>query len=102
MNSTLAVGIGGSHVKIRIPSDPGKTPCDSGSAITPRQVVDGVPVHGEGRSRYEAASLPVWCARCPFGARRWVFSYQILDGSRFSSFPSSDLRQQTGRLQGCS
>jgi hypothetical protein len=51
MNSALAVGIGGSHVKIRIPSDPGKTPCDSGSAITPRQVVDGVPVHDEGRSR---------------------------------------------------
>ena len=51
MNSTLAVDIGGLHVKIRIPSDPEKKHCDSGSALTPRQVVDGVPVHDEGRSR---------------------------------------------------
>ena len=42
MNSTLAIDIGGTHVKIRIPSDPDKRKFESGSTLTPRQMVDGV------------------------------------------------------------
>jgi len=42
MNSTLAIDIGGTHVKIRIPSDPEKRRFDSGPTLTPRQMVDGV------------------------------------------------------------
>ena len=42
MNSTLAIDIGGTHVKIRIPSDPEKRQFDSGPTLTPRQMVDGV------------------------------------------------------------
>ena len=42
MHSTLAIDIGGTHVKIRIPSDPDKRQFDSGPTLTPRQMVDGV------------------------------------------------------------
>ena len=42
MNSTLAIDIGGTHVKIRIPSEPEKRRFDSGPTLTPRQMVDAV------------------------------------------------------------
>jgi len=42
MNSTLAIDIGGTRVKIRIPSDPDKRHFDSGPTFTPGQMVDGV------------------------------------------------------------
>ncbi|NQW47170.1 MAG: ROK family protein [Planctomycetes bacterium] len=42
MNSTPAIDIGGTHVTIRIPSDPEKRHCDSGLTLTLRQMVDGV------------------------------------------------------------
>jgi len=42
MKSTLAIDIGGTHVKIRIPSDPEKRQFVSGPTLTPKQMVDGV------------------------------------------------------------
>ena len=42
MKSTLAIDIGGTHVKIRIPSEPAKREFESGPTLTPKQMVDGV------------------------------------------------------------
>lgn len=42
MKSTLAIDIGGTHVKIRIPSEPEKREFESGPTLTPKQMVDGV------------------------------------------------------------
>lgn len=42
MKSTLAIDIGGTHVKIRIPAEPEKREFDSGPTLTPKQMVDGV------------------------------------------------------------
>ena len=42
MHNTLAIDIGGTRVKIRVPSDPTKRHFDSGPKLTPRQMVDGV------------------------------------------------------------
>jgi polyphosphate glucokinase len=42
MKSTLAIDIGGTHVKIRIPSEMEKREFESGPTLTPKQMVDGV------------------------------------------------------------
>ena len=42
MKSTLAIDIGGTHVKIRIPGEPQKREFESGPTLTPKQMVDGV------------------------------------------------------------
>ncbi len=42
MKNILAIDIGGSHVKIRIPSDPTKREFVSGPTLTPQQMVAGV------------------------------------------------------------
>ena len=42
MKSTLAIDIGGTHVKIRIPGEPAKREFESGPTLTPKQMVDGV------------------------------------------------------------
>jgi polyphosphate glucokinase len=42
MNGVLAIDIGGSHVKVRIPEDPEKRRFESGPELTPGQMVDGV------------------------------------------------------------
>ena len=42
MHTTLAIDIGGSHVKIRIPSDPEKRRFQSGPTLTPSQMIQGV------------------------------------------------------------
>ena len=39
---TLAIDIGGSHVKIRVPSDPDRRRFASGPTLTPQAMVDGV------------------------------------------------------------
>ncbi len=38
----LAIDIGGTHVKFRVPNDPVKREFDSGPTLTPRMMVDGV------------------------------------------------------------
>ena len=42
MGQVLAIDIGGSHVKVRVPNDPEKRAFDSGRSLTPQQMVDGV------------------------------------------------------------
>jgi polyphosphate glucokinase len=42
MHTTLAIDIGGSHVKIRIPGDPEKRRFQSGPTLTPSQMIQGV------------------------------------------------------------
>ena len=42
MKSTLAIDIGGTHVKIRIPSEMEKREFESGPTLTPKQMVEGV------------------------------------------------------------
>lgn len=42
MKSTLAIDIGGTHVKIRIPGELAKREFESGPTLTPKQMVDGV------------------------------------------------------------
>ena len=42
MKSVLAIDIGGTHVKVRIPGEPEKREFDSGPTLTPQQMVEGV------------------------------------------------------------
>ena len=42
MKSTLAIDIGGSNVKIRIPTETEKRQCASGPTMTPHQMIEGV------------------------------------------------------------
>ena len=48
MSEVLSIDIGGSHVKVRIPSDPEKRRFTSGPDLTPQQMVDGVKTCIEG------------------------------------------------------
>jgi polyphosphate glucokinase len=42
MKNPLAIDIGGTHVKVRVPGDPQKREFDSGPTLTPQQMVQGV------------------------------------------------------------
>ncbi len=42
MGQVLAIDIGGSHVKVRVPNDPENRAFDSGPTLTPQQMVEGV------------------------------------------------------------
>ena len=58
MPSVLAIDIGGTHVKVRIPGDPEKREFDSGPTLTPQQMVDGVKAAAKGWS-YDCVSIGI-------------------------------------------
>ena len=58
MPSVLAIDIGGTHVKVRIPSDPDKREFESGPTLTPQQMVDGVKAAAKGWS-YDCVSIGI-------------------------------------------
>ncbi|MCE9619568.1 MAG: ROK family protein [Planctomycetes bacterium] len=54
----LSIDIGGTHVKIRVPTDPQKREFDSGPTLTPRMMVDGVKALAAGW-HYDAVSIGI-------------------------------------------
>ncbi len=58
MPSVLAIDIGGTHVKVRVPADPDKREFESGPTLTPQQMVDGVKAAAKGWT-YDRVSIGI-------------------------------------------